>query len=129
MTLVDTSVWIAVFRRDDPLDLLQHVAFGDIVTCLPVIEEVLQGIRDEQAFRRTRAAMLALPIVASPMPAAVYLRGAELYRAARRSGVTVRSSADCLIAACALVHDLELLHVDSDFDALARVAALRVRRV
>ena len=53
---------------------------------------------------------------------------ADLYRSARRAGFTVRSSTDCLIAACALRHDLEVLHRDRDFPALASVSALRVRR-
>lgn len=50
-----------------------------------------------------------------------------LYRAARRQGVTVRPSVDCLIAACAIRHDLEVLHRDRDFVQIARVSALRER--
>ena len=46
---------------EDPLDLESIVAFDDIVTCLPVIQEVLQGFRADQAFRVARDAMLALP--------------------------------------------------------------------
>ena len=41
-----------------------------------------------------------------------------LYRSARRVGLTVRSSVDCLVAACALRHDLEVLHRDRDYAAL-----------
>ena len=52
-----------------------------------------------------------------------------LYRRARRAGVTVRSSADCLIAACAIRHDLTVLHVDRDFTQLARISHLSERRV
>jgi predicted nucleic acid-binding protein len=55
-------------------------------------------------------------------------RAARLYRTARTRGVTVRSSVDCLIAARALPHDLEVLHRDGDFDAIARVYPLRQRR-
>jgi predicted nucleic acid-binding protein len=39
----------------------------------------------------------------------------------------VRSSADCLITACALRHDLQVLHRDRDFAKIARVSALRHR--
>jgi predicted nucleic acid-binding protein len=73
--------------------------------------------------------MMALPIVESPLGFAVVEEAANLYRAARRAGLTVRSSVDCLIAACAIRHDLEVLHRDRDFDALARVASLQVRSV
>jgi predicted nucleic acid-binding protein len=72
--------------------------------------------------------MLALPIVESPLGVDVVLEAAGLYRTARARGVTVRSSVDCLIAACALRHDLEVLHRDRDFDAIARVSPLRQRR-
>lgn len=128
LVLVDTSVWIEVFRRDG-LALEQHVAFDDVVTCLPVVQEVLQGFRDEQAFRRARTAMLAMPTVESPLGLDVYERAVELYREGRRRGVTIRSSVDCLIAACALRHDLEVLHADRDFAALSEIAPLRERNV
>jgi hypothetical protein len=39
----------------------------------------------------------------------------------------VRSSVDCLIAACAIRHDLEVLHRDRDYAALATVSSLRAR--
>ena len=101
----------------------------DIVTCLPVLQEVLQGFTREAAFRTARDSMLALPIVESPLTANVFLEAADVYRRARRAGITVRSSVDCLIAACALRHDLEVWHDDRDYDALSRVVPLRVRRV
>lgn len=128
MTLVDTSVWCAVFRRTDPLDLESVVAFDDVVTCLPVIQEVLQGIRVERAYRVARDALSSLPIVESPISLTLTLAAANLYRTARRRGITVRSSVDCLIAACALENDLEVLHIDRDYEQLAEVSGLRQRR-
>jgi predicted nucleic acid-binding protein len=127
--LVDSSVWIEVFRARRPFDLEATVAMDDVVTCLPVVQEVLQGFSDEGTFRIARDAMLALPIVEAPLPADVVLEAVALYRSARRRGLTVRSSVDCLIAACALRHDLEILHRDRDFGALARVSGLRQRSV
>ena len=127
MTLVDTSIWIEVFRRPRPLDLTAVVELDEIVTCLPVVQEVLQGFRDERAYRVARDAMLSLPTVESPLASDVVLE-AGLYRAARNRGLTVRSSVDCLIAACALRHDLDVLHRDRDFDAIAHVSPLRTRR-
>ncbi|HMG27578.1 MAG TPA: PIN domain-containing protein [Acidimicrobiia bacterium] len=128
MTLVDTSVWIEVFRRSRPLDLTAVVELDEIVTCLPVVQEVLQGFRDERAYRLAREAMLSLPTVESPLASDVVLEAVGLYRAARSRGLTVRSSIDCLIAACALRHDLDVLHRDRDFDAIAHVSPLRTRR-
>jgi predicted nucleic acid-binding protein len=112
MILVDTSIWIAVFRKKDPLWIEQEVDFDELVTCLPVIQEVLKGFREEKAFRTAQEAMRALPAVESPMEESLFLEAVNLYRMARRRGLTVRSSIDCLIAACALRHNLPMLHID-----------------
>lgn len=127
MILVDTSVWIEVFRARRPLDLAAVADFDDVATCLPVIQEVLQGFREEYAHRRAREAMLSFPIVESPMRADVFLEAVDLYRTARRAGRTVRSSVDCLIAACAIRHDLEVLHRDRDFAAISEISPFRHR--
>jgi len=127
--LIDTSVWVVVFRADAPLDLERLVDFDEVVTCLPVVQEVLQGFRDQRAFNLARQAMLALPMVESPLGESVFSTAIDLYRGARRAGLTVRSSVDCLIAACALRNDLEVLHRDRDFAALSRVSPLRQRSV
>ncbi len=129
MILVDTTVWIEVFRLHKPLRLEAVVDFDDVVTCLPVVQEVLQGFRDESAFRRARTAMLALPIVEDPLPRERFEEAVNLYRAARRAGLTVRSSVDCLVAACAIRHGLAVLHRDRDYAALARVSTLDERSV
>jgi predicted nucleic acid-binding protein len=126
LILVDTSVWIEVFRARRPLDLAAVLDFDDVVTCLPVIQEVLQGFREERAYRAAREAMFSFPIVESPIGADVYSEAVDLYRSARRSGWTIRSSVDCLIAACAIRHDLELMHRDRDFAALAEISSLRL---
>jgi len=127
--LVDTSAWIEIFRRPARLTVEDLGGLDEIVTCLPVVQEVLQGFGDERAYRTAREAMLALPTVESPLGEEVVLEAVELYRAARRAGFTVRSSVDCLIAACAQRHDLEVVHRDRDFPALARVSALRQRDI
>ncbi|HKU43994.1 MAG TPA: PIN domain-containing protein [Polyangiales bacterium] len=127
MWLVDTSVWIAIFRREDPLDLTRYIAFDEVVTCLPVIQEVLQGFRDERSYRIARDSMRSLPVIDDPLGFDVFDAAVDLYRAARRIGVTVRSSVDCLIAASAIRHDLGVLHHDRDYAQLAKVSGLRQR--
>ena len=127
MILVDTSIWIAVFAKNGPLPLEEVLDFEEGTTCLPVVQEVLQGFRDESAYRTARDALLSLPIVESPLEESLFLEAANLYRAARRRGLTVRSSTDCLIAACALRHDLEVLHRDRDYRQLSAVSPLKAR--
>ena len=129
MVLVDTSVWVEVFRRSSRLTLASVASIEEVVTCLPVVQEVLQGFRDERAFRLARDAMFAFPIVESPLRSDIFEEAIQLYRAARRAGLTVRSGVDCLIAACALRHGLTVAHHDRDFDAIAEVCSLRTRTV
>jgi predicted nucleic acid-binding protein len=127
--LVDTSAWIEVFRKPARLDVGRLGDLDAIVTCLPVIQEVLQGFTDEAAFRTAREAMWSLPVVESPLGASLFDEAVALYRSARRAGFSVRSGVDCLIAACALRHSLTVVHVDRDFDLIARVAPLEQRRL
>lgn len=128
--LVDTSAWIELFRRPPGVTIERLVGDMDrAVTCLPVIQEVLQGFADEQAFRAARLAMFSLPCVESPLSAAVVAEAVDLYRRARRAGITVRSSVDCLIAACALRHHLTIVHCDRDYTALAKIAPITERNV
>jgi hypothetical protein len=123
--LVDTSAWIEVFRRPARITLDEIVDDRDrIVTCLPVVQEVLQGFDDEQAFTIARTAMDALPCVDAPLTPAVVDAAIDIYRRARRAGVTVRSSVDCLVAASAIRHHLTVVHHDRDYAAIARVAPL-----
>jgi predicted nucleic acid-binding protein len=129
VVLVDTSVWIEVLRKSKPLHLETAVDLDEIVTCLPVIQEVLQGIDREEHFRVASDAMWAFPIVESPMGQDIVEDAIDLYRRARRAGITVRSTMDCLIAACALRHDLTVMHVDRDYTQLARISHLSERRV
>jgi predicted nucleic acid-binding protein len=83
------------------------IAGSEVVTCLPVLQEVLQGFDSDAAYRVARMSL------------------AELYRSAGRLGLTVRSSVDCLIAVCALWNGEIILHKDRDFESLARVSPLR----
>jgi predicted nucleic acid-binding protein len=125
--LVDTSAWIEVFRRPARIDVGRLGDLDEVVTCLPVVQEVLQGFTDETSLRTAREAMWSFPIVESPLSAGVFEEAVALYRTARRAGLTIRSGVDCLIAACALRHTLTVVHVDRDFDLIARVAPLQQR--
>jgi len=129
MILVDTSAWIEVLKGRAGDRFRQAIAGDEVVTCLPIMQEVLQGIDDERAFHVASAAFADIPMLENPLTRDVFAEAVQLYRAARRAGVTVRSSVDCLIAACALRHNAAVLHVDRDFEHLARITELPVRRL
>jgi predicted nucleic acid-binding protein len=129
VVLVYTSFWRELFRKPAKVRLDDIVDFDDIVTCLPVIQEVLQGFDSEPAYVRARESMRAFPIVESPLGEDVFLQAADLYRSGRRMGLTIRSSVDCVIAVCAIRHQLEVLHRDRDFDVIAKISPLRARNI
>ena len=122
MILADTSVWIEMLAgRLRPLKATDLPA---VVTCGPVIQEVLQGLRpgtDSEAFRE---AFLAIPVLSNPVPLDLYLSAADIYRLGRRKGITIRSSMVCLIAAIAIHNRIAVWHRDRDFNAIARYTAL-----
>jgi predicted nucleic acid-binding protein len=121
MILVDTSIWTELLNgrlaEVDPLEF---------VTCGPVAQEVLQGLRDSADARRFREAFEALECLADPLPRRVFGAAAEIYRSGRRRGVAIRSSVDCLVAAIAIEYEVPVWHRDRDFDAIAGYTELRV---
>ena len=50
-----------------------------------------------------------------PMPETEYVQAADIYRKLRKTGITIRKTNDCIIAATALEHHCQLLHNDRDF--------------
>lgn len=123
MILVDTSIWIELLNgrlgeRLRPDDLLLFV------TCGPVIQEVLQGLRGGTSSAALREAFLALPRLSDPLPVETFLSASEIYRQGRAKGYTIRSSIDCLIAAIALQNHVPVWHHDRDFDLIARYTPL-----
>jgi len=128
MMLVDTSVWIELLNgrlgsRVPEQELLKFV------TCGPVVQEVLQGLRNDPASDAFREAFLALPVLSDPLPSASFLSAAEIYRLGRAKGYTIRSSTDCLIAAIAIDNRMPVWHKDRDFEAIARYTSLRTTRL
>lgn len=127
--LVDTSAWIRHFSSKDHFDLRTVCGPEERVLCLPVYQEILQGVRDEGSFRRIRDILNAAEWVEDPLGREVHAEAVDLFRSARQQGLTIRSSVDCLIAACAIRHDLTVLHHDRDYASLASVSLLKQRAV
>jgi predicted nucleic acid-binding protein len=124
--LVDTSAWVE-FLRDTGSPVCERVDVlleADLATCDPVRMEVLAGARDERHLRELRR-LLARGTSIPTLPTD-YEDAAAWYRTCRRNGDTVRKLVDCLIAAVAIRADVELLHADADFEALARHTPLRL---
>ena len=127
MVLVDSSIWIAEWRR--PGALPSNVGFSDIAICPPILQEVLQGVRDENLYGAARKTLLSVAMLEEPMSASIFEEASQIYRTGRITGFTIRSSFDCLIAACAIRHGVPVLHSDRDFNTIARFTRLQSRYV
>ncbi len=130
MTVVDSNTWVDFFNGVDTpyvARLEEVLQDEEDLAVLPIIvTEVLQGFRSEAGFARAREVLVAVPSVQPDT--AGHVRAARLYRALRAKGVTVSSSADCIIAQACLDTRAELLSPDRDFEWIARHAPLRLWR-
>ena len=129
MIVVDTSVWIDVLNETPAPQAercVELIERGDPVALTDVIlTEVLQGLRSEREARLVEGHLRAFPILRLEA-LEDFVLAADLYRAARRAGVTIRKTLDCLIAAPCVRSGAPLLHADDDFDRLATCTPLRI---
>jgi len=87
--------------------------------------ELLAGARDDARRDTLRRLLYRCPLL--PVRGlADFESAADLYRACRRGGETVRKLTACLIAAVAIRDGATVLHRDAGFGVLARHTALRI---
>jgi predicted nucleic acid-binding protein len=129
LIVVDTSVWIDVLN-DTPapqamrcvelIEAGQPVALTDVI-----LTEILQGLRSDREATQVERHLRAFPVLRL-RELDDFILAADLYRAARRAGVTIRKTLGCLIAAPCVRTGVPLLHSDADFDRLATCTPLRI---
>lgn len=128
MVLVDTTVWIDFFAGQ----MLTHIETfeslleqeEDICICGIILTEVLQGIRKETEFQKTKNLFNSLIFL--PMSYSTFLQSAKIYRKLGQKGIIIRKSIDCMIASVALENNISLLHNDKDFLPIERYCKLKV---
>ncbi|MDN5871497.1 MAG: PIN domain-containing protein [Nitrococcus sp.] len=125
MYLVDTSAWIE-YTRPKPRRvgvLLRELLEADSAVFVAgvIVQELLQGARDEPQYRRLLNWLKPQRRVAPKDDFASFAEAGRLYARCRWRGFTPRSSNDCQIARLAIEHDLVLFHDDTDFAKIAEV--------
>ena len=128
LILVDTTVWIDFFagRSASHVKILEHIieTKEDICICGIILTEVLQGIKEENEFKKTRDIFTSLLFL--PMSYEIFLRAVEIYRGLRQKGITIRKSMDCVIASVAIELNIPLLHNDKEFRPIESHFGLKV---
>lgn len=128
MIVVDTSVWIALFRdqktpevaKFDAIEKTSDIIMGDIV-----LLEILQG---EPSDRHAARLLKRLSIfnTVSMLSAELAVQAAMNFRLLRSKGFTVRKTPDLIIGTYCLEQDYALLHADRDFWPMADHLGLRL---
>ena len=117
MILADTSVWVDYFngvantytdRLDSELDS-GGVAIGDII-----LLEILQGFKKNKDFEVAKKTLQVLDQY-ELFGHSMVLKCAENYRTLRKKGITVRKTADVIIATFCIENHMPLLFTDRDF--------------
>lgn len=117
MILVDSSVWIAHLRghRTPATAKLEAAAARELLLVGDLILlEILQGARDEVHAERIEHGLRQYALVSLVDPD-LAPRAARNYRKLRELGITIRKTADIIIATFCIEHRHSLLHDDRDF--------------
>ena len=128
MVLVDTTVWIDFFagRKEAHVTSLQELieSEADLSLCGVILAEVLQGIRSDADYIKTKEYLGDLIFL--PVRHATFVQAAEIYRSLRKKGITIRKPVDCMISSVAIEYNAKLLHNDRDFDHIAENSKLKI---
>jgi predicted nucleic acid-binding protein len=100
----------------------------DVAVTEPVVMELLAGVRSRRDLIDTRRLLLNLRMLRVG-GLDTYERAAAISRLCRAQGDTVRRGIDCLIASVAIRDGVSILHMDRDFDVIARHTDLRIEPV
>ena len=127
--IFDTSIWIEFIQRKNTqkaLLLREYILMNKSIWITPtILQEVLQGSRNNQEFERLKNSLLGYRcLLINPIDAAI--ASAQLYSSLRQKGVTIRKPNDCLIASYAIHFNVEICHNDSDFDLIAQNSNLKI---
>jgi predicted nucleic acid-binding protein len=133
MILVDTSAWIEYFRATGSaaateVRRLISEEERQIAMCEPIAMEILSGAADDNAYVMLERLVNGLPSLGVDN-AIDFRAAANIYRAARRAGKTIRSINGCLIASVAIRHGARIVHRDADFDVIAQMTSLEATSV
>lgn len=117
MIIVDSSVWIDYFSGADTpqaerLDItlgVKPVAIGDLI-----LTEVLQGFRRDKDYKTARKVFEDVTIF-DMLGTKMAIKSAENFRTLRKKGITVRKTADVIIASFCIEQKIPLLFSDKDF--------------
>lgn len=120
MILVDSSVWIAAFRRPGSRAFrrLEEIVEVEACTCGVIVQEVLQGVDDPHILWELDLRLALLTYLETTRE--IHRAAVDLFRRSRRRGIAVHT-VDALIMATAIWHEVPVFTLDADFTRVARL--------
>ena len=117
MILVDSSVWIDYFNGQPTLEThkldtllgVEPLGIGDLI-----LTEVLRGFRSDTDYQTAKKILLTLSVF-EMLGTDLAIQSADNFRFLRKRGVTVRKTADVIIATYCIEYSHSLLFADKDF--------------
>ena len=129
MILVDTSVWIEIFKdkTGNIVKAFQKTIGTDNYVMSRFNQlELLQGARDQNEWEMLEDYLSTQYFLEATQD--TWPKAARIYFELRRKGFTINSPVDCCIAQVALEYDAILLHRDKDFEKISRFRPLQEKR-
>ncbi len=117
MILVDSSVWIDFFNGTENSETdklneilgLEEVVIGDLI-----LTEVLQGFKSDKDYKVAKDVLTSLT-VHDLIGKELAIKSANNFRKLRKKGITIRKTADVIIATYCIENKIPLLFTDKDF--------------
>ena len=116
MILVDSSVWIDFFNGTDCPETdklneilgLEEVVIGDLI-----LAEVLQGFRSDTDYKAAKNVLTSLTVY-DLLGKDMAVKSANNFRKLRKKGITIRKTADVIIATYCIENKIPLLFTRSE---------------
>jgi len=127
LILVDSSVWIDYFNGADSIETktlheilgVQPIAIGDLI-----LAEVLQGFKSDNDYRAAKKVFNDVAVF-DLLGKEMALKCADNFRFLRKHGITIRKTADVIIATFCIENKLPLLFSDKDFNPFVKHLGLQ----
>lgn len=122
MIVVDSSVWInylsgiddAQSEKLDSILGIKPVAIGDLI-----LTEVLQGFRLDKDYKSARKLFEDVTVF-EMLGEKMAIKSADNFRKLRKKGITIRKTADVIIATFCIDQKFPLLFADKDFQPFVK---------
>ena len=121
--LVDSSVWIEFFRKNEPYHgIVSRLMDGEqIICCGVILAELMQGAKSDKELAVLENFLQVFTFI-NDTPE-LWAAAGKLSHKLRRKGVTVGLS-DCFIAVAAASANVRVATLDNHFDLLSKPAGI-----